>query len=82
MRRGRTINRVNRLAASASRPINEGNSINLSAPTTVFFLLSLVVAILGLIAGLGVLPALATYAFWLVVAGYVILAIGCLIKGA
>jgi len=56
--------------------------MNLSAPTTVFFLLSLVVAILGLIAGLGVLPALATYAFWLVVAGYVILAIGCLIKGA
>ncbi len=56
--------------------------MNLSAPTFIVFIVSLIVAVVGLVAGLGVIPAFATYAFWLVVAAYVILAAACLFKGA
>lgn len=56
--------------------------MNLSAPTNLVFIISLVIALVGLIAGLGVIPALPISAFWIVVVGYVVLAIGCLFKGA
>lgn len=56
--------------------------MNLSAPTTVFFLISLVVAILGLLSALGVLAVIPVAAVWIMAAAYAILAIGCMIKGA
>ena len=55
--------------------------MNLSAPTNIVFIISLVVAILGILAGLGVLAIIPVSAFWLVTIGYVILAAGCLLKG-
>jgi hypothetical protein len=56
--------------------------MKLNAPTQVFFLLALLLAILGVLGGFGVIAALAAYALWLVLAAYVVLAAGCLMKVA
>lgn len=55
--------------------------MNLSAPTMLVFLISLVVAILGLLAGLGILAMIPLSAFWIMTIAYVILAAACLLKG-
>lgn len=55
--------------------------MKLSAPTTLMFVLSLVVAILGVLVALGVLPFILVGSVWIVAIGYVILAVGCLFKG-
>ncbi|MBU4529438.1 MAG: hypothetical protein KUA43_10020 [Hoeflea sp.] len=54
--------------------------MNLSAPTQVVFLLSLVIAIVGILAGLAIIPGLPISAFWIVVIAYVVLAVGNLLK--
>ncbi len=56
--------------------------MNLSAPTQIVFLISLVIAVVGILAGLAIIPALPISAFWIVVVGYLVLAGGCLFKGA
>jgi len=55
--------------------------MSLSAPTMVVFIISLVVAVVGILAGLAVIPSLPLSAFWIVVVAYAILAAGCLLKG-
>jgi len=55
--------------------------MSLSAPTNVVFLISLVVAILGLLAGLGVFTIIPLSSFWIMAIAYGILALGCLLKG-
>ncbi|MBL4732882.1 MAG: hypothetical protein JKY82_09830 [Rhizobiaceae bacterium] len=55
--------------------------MNLSAPTTIVFLISVVIAIIGVLAGLGIFAIIPISAFWLVTIGYVVLAAGCLFKG-
>lgn len=55
--------------------------MNLSAPTMVVFLISLVIAALGLLDGLGVLSIIPIQAFWMMTIGYIVLAAGCLFKG-
>ena len=55
--------------------------MSLSAPTQVVFIISLILAILA-IAGLFVaIPVVTTNAFWVAIAGYVVLMLGCLLKG-
>ncbi|MEO6396164.1 MAG: hypothetical protein ABIO40_09675 [Devosia sp.] len=57
--------------------------MNLNAPRSLFFIISLVIAILAVlsvyIAALAVIPI---SAFWLMTIAYVILALACIIKGA
>jgi len=56
--------------------------MNLSQPKVITFWIAVVLAVLGLIAYLGVLPVLeASYAFWLVLIGFIVLALGNLLKG-
>ncbi len=50
--------------------------MKLSAPKFVTFVIALVLAVDGLLAHLGIIAALAQYAFWLVLAGFVLLAPG------
>lgn len=54
--------------------------LNLSAPKVVTFWIAVVLAVLGILASQGVLSGLAGYAFWLVVAGFVLLALATLLK--
>ncbi len=53
----------------------------LNAPTQIVFLISLVLAVLGVLAIFVSIPFVSAYAFWVVVAGYVLLAAGCVLKG-
>ena len=55
--------------------------MSLSAPTNVVFIISLVIAILGLLAGLGVFAIIPLSGFWLMTIAYVILALACMLKG-
>jgi threonine/homoserine/homoserine lactone efflux protein len=56
-------------------------NIKLSEPKVVTFWIAVILAILGVLASQGILAGLAAYAFWLVVAGFVLLALGNLMKG-
>lgn len=56
--------------------------MRLSAPTQLLFVVSLILAILGVVGTFVVIPVATQYAFWLVVAGYAVLAFGCLFRGA
>jgi len=56
--------------------------MNLSAPTMWVFLIALVIAIIALLIYLGVITFIPIAAFWVMTLAYVVLAIGCLIKGA
>ncbi len=53
----------------------------LNAPTQLVFLISLILAVLGVLAIFVSIPIISGYAFWFVVAGYVLLALGCVLKG-
>ena len=55
--------------------------MRLSAPTMIVFLISLVIAVLGILAGMGILSVIPLAAFWIVGIGYAVLAVGCLLKG-
>jgi threonine/homoserine/homoserine lactone efflux protein len=56
--------------------------MKLSAPKQITFWIAVVVAVVGVIASLVTLPVLSGFAFWLVVIGFVILAVGNLVEGA
>lgn len=55
-------------------------NLKLSAPKVVTFWIAVAFAALGVLASQGVIAALAGYAFWLVVAGFVLLALATLFK--
>jgi hypothetical protein len=55
--------------------------MKLSAPTQLFFIISLVLFVLGAL-GFYVVPALLGYAAYLALAAYIVLALGCILKGS
>ena len=56
--------------------------MNLSAPTQVIFIISLILAVCAIIGNFAPqLPFIGVYEFWVAIAGYVVLAAGCLMKG-
>ena len=55
-------------------------NIKLSTPKVVTFWIAVALAVLGLLAFLGTISGLSGYAFWLVAAGFVLLALGNLMK--
>jgi hypothetical protein len=57
-------------------------NLNLSAPTTPMFLISVVLAVLALLGKLVLLPFITIYGFWLALIAFAVLAVGCLMKGA
>jgi hypothetical protein len=62
--------------------MQEGPDMNLSAPTQIIFIISLVIAIIGILVALGVLAFIPLAAVWIVVIAYIVLAAGCLMRGA
>ncbi len=54
--------------------------MKLSAPKVVTFWIAVILAILGFLASQGVLSGLAAYDFWLVLGGFIVLALGNLMK--
>ncbi len=55
--------------------------MQLSAPKQVTFWVAVVVAVIGLIASFVAIPFLSTYALWIVVLGFIILAAGNVMEG-
>jgi hypothetical protein len=55
--------------------------MKLTPPKKITFWISVVLGLLGLIAKLGIVAALASYAFWLVFVGFALLAASLLVKG-
>ena len=55
--------------------------MNLSAPKQLTFWIAVILAVLGILATLVTIPVLSGFAFWLVVIGFVVLAIGNLAEG-
>jgi threonine/homoserine/homoserine lactone efflux protein len=55
--------------------------MKLSAPKQVTFWIAVVLAVLGVLATLVTIPVLTGMAFWLVVIGFVVLALGNLLEG-
>lgn len=58
-----------------------GGSIRLGAPKMVTFWIAVLLALIGVIAAVAPIASLAGYALWLVVAGFVLLALGNLLEG-
>jgi len=54
--------------------------MRLNAPKVVTFWIAVILAVLGLLAQQGALSALSAYAFWLVLAGFVLLALSTMLK--
>ncbi|MCR4266241.1 hypothetical protein [Nitratireductor sp. ZSWI3] len=55
--------------------------MTLNPPTKLVFLLSLVIAIVAIVAAFNVLPFLPVPAMWIMAIAYVLLAAGCVFKG-
>jgi hypothetical protein len=55
--------------------------MNTNAPKQLTLLIAVVLAVLGLIGSFVTIPFISVYAFWLVLAGFVLLALGCVLKG-
>ena len=60
----------------------EEPDMKLSAPTQIVFIISLIIAILGVLAALGVLAFIPLASVWIVLIAYIVLAFGCLMRGA
>jgi hypothetical protein len=58
-----------------------GTAMNLSAPTQIVFIISVIIAIIALIGFFVAIPFVSAYAFWIAIAAYVVLAAGCLMTG-
>ncbi len=55
--------------------------MKLSAPKQITFWIAVILAVLGVLATLVTIPVLSGLAFWLVVIGFIILAVGNMIEG-
>lgn len=55
-------------------------NLNLSAPMVVTWWIAVVLGVLGILANLGAIAALGSYAFWLVAAAFILLALATLLK--
>jgi hypothetical protein len=53
----------------------------LNAPSQLTFLIALVLAVLGVLAIFVSIPFVSGYAFWFVTVGFIVLALGCVMKG-
>ena len=55
--------------------------MKLSAPTQIVFLISVVVAVIGLLAALRILSFVPVASVWIMLVAYIILTVGCVLKG-
>jgi len=56
--------------------------MTLNAPSQMVFIIAVIIAIVAVIGYFVVIPFVSTYAFWILVLGFVVLAGGVIMKGA
>lgn len=69
------------VAGRRARPPHEEDHVSLNAPSQIVFIIAAILAIVGLLGGLNIVAAVAAYATWLAFAGWLVLAVGCFMKG-
>jgi hypothetical protein len=62
-------------------PLMKGIPMNLSAPTMIVFIISLVIAALGVLAALGIFSVIPLASVWIMTIAYAVLLAGVLLKG-
>ena len=55
--------------------------MKLSAPTNIVFIISVVIAIIAALSALGVVSFIPVASVWIMAVAFVVLALGCLLKG-
>ncbi len=65
----------------AKRRRSSSSSFRLNAPTQILFLVSLAIAAFALVARFAVIPNVSPHAFWIGIIAYIVLALGCVLKG-
>lgn len=55
--------------------------MRLNAPTQVVFIISLIIAVLALIAQFVTVPFVSEFRFWFAMVAYIVLAAACVLKG-
>lgn len=63
-----------------SRPF-WGQKMNLGAPKTITFLLSLIIVVLAIVSRYTPIPQVTPNAFWIAIIGYLVLVLGVTMKG-
>lgn len=56
--------------------------MTLNAPSRNLFIVAIVIAALSLLGAIVTIPFVSTYAFWILLLGFIVLAAGVLMKGA
>jgi uncharacterized membrane protein len=56
--------------------------MNLSAPTQIVFIITVIIAVIALLMAISVFSHGSISAFWVMTVAYVVLAVACLIRGA
>jgi hypothetical protein len=56
--------------------------MTLNAPSQVVFVIAAIIAVIAVIGSFVVIPFVSTYAFWIVVLAFIVLAGGVVMKGA
>jgi threonine/homoserine/homoserine lactone efflux protein len=54
--------------------------MRLSRPKVIVFWIAVILAVIGFLSFLGIIPLAASTGFWALVIGFVLLALGCLLK--
>lgn len=70
-----------RTSSAARRTSSSASGFRLNAPSQVIFLISIVLAALSLLAVLVYIPNVSPHAFWIGFIAYIVLALGCVMKG-
>lgn len=55
--------------------------MNLNAPTQTLFIVAVVIAVIALLGAIIAIPFISTYAFWILLLGFIVLVAGVLMKG-
>jgi hypothetical protein len=79
-RRSRVPDAENSSDQSVNNQETEIMKLKLTEPKVVTFWIAVALALLGVLASAGIISGLASYAFWLVVAGFVLLVLANLVK--
>lgn len=56
--------------------------MNLNAPTQAVFWIAVILVVIAVIGSFVAIPFISAYAFWIAVVGFIVLAVGCVMKGA
>jgi hypothetical protein len=70
-----------RSGARRARRSRMARKMTLNAPRQLYFVIAVVIAIVAVIAAISATPFLPISAFWVMTIAFVILALGCVIKG-